>query len=193
LMVCKKLHFGHALRNNVTFLIQMETQMAGQKGRSGGHNKKSMAEHKLDGTYRAVRHAGIEQEGAMKVKPEQYITNDYTTDKAELFERFSDLLFNEGLTSGEVDSLYISQIVDLYDAYVQAAAVYGRDGIEAKVGSKLAINLMIELQKEMRIMLGEYSLTPSTRAKTDRTKDTDPYEVADPIADFLNTKPRLVK
>ena len=69
--------------------------MAGQKGRSGGHNKKSMAEHKLDGTYRAVRHAGIEQENAIQVKPEQYITNDYTTDKAELFDRFSALLYYE--------------------------------------------------------------------------------------------------
>jgi len=167
--------------------------MAGVKGRSGGNGKKTVAEHKLNGTYRAGRHAGIEQENAMKVKPEQYITNNYTTDKAELFERFSKLLYDEGLTSGEVDSLYISQIVDLYDAYVQAAQVYGDEGVAARVGSKLAITLMIELQKEMRIMLGEYSLTPSTRAKTDRTKDTDPYEVADPIADFLNTKPRLVK
>lgn len=167
--------------------------MAGQKGRSGGHNKKSMAEHKLDGTYRAVRHAGIEQENAMQVEPEQYITNNYTTDKAQLFTRFSELLYNEGLTSGEVDSLYISQIVDLYDAYVQAAQVYGAEGVAAKVGNKLAINLMMELQKELRILLGEYALTPSTRALQKRTKDTDPYEVNDPVADFLNTKPRLVK
>ena len=167
--------------------------MAGQKGRSGGHNKKSMAEHKLDGTYRAVRHAGIEQENAMQVKPEQYIINDYTTDKADLFNRFSELLFNEGLTSGEVDSLYISQIVDLYDAYVQAARLYGAEGVAAKVGNKLAINLMMELQKELRILLGEYALTPSTRALNERTKDTEPYEVADPVADFLNAKPRLVK
>ena len=167
--------------------------MAGVKGRSGGQNKKSMAEHKLDGTYRAVRHSGIEQENAMQVEPEQYITNNYTTDKAELFTRFSELLYNEGLTSGEVDSLYISQIVDLYDAYVQAAQIYGVEGVAAKIGNKLAINLMIEIQKELRITLGEYALTPSTRAVKERTKDTDPYEVADPIADFLNAKPRLVK
>lgn len=167
--------------------------MAGVKGRSGGSTRKSVQEHKLAGTYRANRHGGIEQENAMKVAPEQYITNDYTTDKADLFDRFSDLLYNEGLTSGEVDSLYISQIVDLYDAYVQAAAVYGREGIEAKVGPKLAINLMIELQKEMRVLLGEYALTPSTRAAKARTKDSSEDVVNDPIADFLNTKPRLVK
>ena len=166
--------------------------MAGVKGRSGGGMKKSIAEHKLNGTYRAVRHAGIEQENAMQVEPEQYITNNYKTDKAKLFTRFSELLYNEGLTSGEVDSLYISQIVDLYDAYVQSAQVYAAEGVGAKVGAKLAINLMMELQKELRVLLGEYALTPSTRAAKARAKDDD-VVVDDPIADFLNTKPRLVK
>ena len=87
----------------------------------------------------------------------------------------------------------ISQIVDLYDAYVQAAQLYGAEGVAAKVGNKLAINLMVELQKELRVLLGEYALTPSTRALNERTKDTEPYEVDDPVADFLNAKPRLVK
>jgi len=165
--------------------------MAGAKGRSGGHNKKSIAEHKLSGTYRGNRHSGILQENAMQVEPEQYITTSST--KVDLFNRFSELLYNEGLTSGEVDSLYISQIVDLYDAYTQAAVVYNTEGVAAKVGNKLAINLMMELQKEMRVLLGEYALTPSTRALKERTKDTEPYEAEDPVADFLNTKPRLVK
>jgi len=165
--------------------------MAGKKGRSGGHNKKSIAEHKLDGTYRDHRHSGILQENAMQVEPEQYITQNDT--KAKLFERFSELMHNEGLTSGQVDSLFISQIVDLYDAYTQAATIYNTEGVAAKVGAKLAINLMMELQKEMRVLLGEYALTPSTRALKDRTKDTEPYEAADPVADFLNAKPRLVK
>ncbi len=52
---------------------------------------------------------------------------------------------------------------------------------------------MMELQKELRILLGEYALTPSTRAERTRTKDTEPYEVADPVADFLNSKPHLVR
>ena len=166
--------------------------MTGKKGRSGGSNRKSIQEHKLDGTYRGYRHAGLLQEQAMQVEPEQYITNNYTTDKAQLFTRFSELLYNEGLTSGEVDSLYISQIVDLYDAYVQSAQVYAAEGVGAKVGAKLAINLMMELQKELRVLLGEYALTPSTRAAKARTKDDD-VVVDDPIADFLNAKPRLVK
>ena len=100
------------------------------------------------------------------VEPESYINNSST--KAQLFKRFSELLHNEGLTSGEVDSLYISQIVDLYDAYTQAADVYNTEGVAAKVGPKLAINLMMELQKELRILLGEYALTPSTRATKSR-------------------------
>ena len=160
--------------------------MAGIKGRSGGNGKKSIAEHKLAGSYRADRHAGVLQDHAIQVNPEQYIINDYTTDKAELFERFSGLLYSEGLTSGEVDSLYISQIVDLYDAYVQTAAIYGAEGVGAKVGAKLAINLMIELQKELRILLGEYALTPSTRADKARAEDAT---VDDPIAAFLNARP----
>lgn len=167
--------------------------MAGVKGRSGGNGKKSVAEHRLNGTYRAGRHAGIEQKNAMQVEPEQYITNNYTTDKAQLFTRFSELLYSEGLTSGEVDSLYISQIVDLYDAYVQAAQVYATEGVAAKVGSKLAINLMMELQKELRILLGEYALTPSTRAERTRTKDTEPYEVHDPVEVFLKARPHIVR
>ena len=106
--------------------------MAGKKGRSGGHNKKSVAEHKLDGTYRTNRHSGIQQCGAQPVEPESYI-NDSDT-KSALFTRFSELLHNEGLTSGEVDSLYISQIVDLYDAYTQTARLYDIEGVSAKVG-----------------------------------------------------------
>ena len=154
LLVCIKKTLGHALQFHPSFLKPSKGhEMAGVKGRSGGGLRKSMAEHKLDGTYRACRHSGILQDNAMQVSPEKYITNDYTTDKAALFARFSELLYNEGLTSGEVDSLYISQIVDLYDAYVQAAQVYGIEGVAAKVGPKLAINLMIEIQKEMRVLL----------------------------------------
>lgn len=166
--------------------------MAGVKGRSGRPTEKTIAEHKLDGTYRNNRHGGIIQDNAKQVEPEGYISSNST--KAKLFDRFSELLYNEGLTSGEVDSLYISQIVDLYDAYTQAADVYNTEGVAARVGPKLAITLMIELQKELRIQLGEYSLTPSTRAAKARTKDTGATDVVDdPVADFLNTKPRLVK
>lgn len=167
--------------------------MAGVKGRSGGAGRKSIEEHMLDGTYRANRHGGLKQDNAKQVEPEQYISANFSTDKVRLFERFSELLFNEGLTSGEVDSLYISQIVDLYDAYVKAADLYAVGGIDAKVGPKLAINLMIELQKELRVLLGEYALTPSTRAAAARTKDNPSDADDDPIAAFLNTKPRLVK
>src|SRR5688572_21929904 len=33
--------------------------MAGVRGRSGGHNRKSLAEHQLAGTYRKGRHANL--------------------------------------------------------------------------------------------------------------------------------------
>ena len=147
--------------------------MAGVKGRSGGNNRKSVQEHKLNGTYRNNRHSGILQDKPMKVSAEHYINENYTVDKSKLF-----------------DSIFISQIVDLYAAYVETASIYAYEGVVAKVGNKLAITLMMELQKEMRVLLGEYSLTPSTRAVQSRNEDA---VVDDPIADFLNAKPRLVK
>jgi len=150
-----------------------------------------MAEHMLDGTYRSNRHTGLLQENPMQVEPEHYIKD--SEHKTELFTRFAELLHSEGLTSGQVDSLYVSQIVDLYDAYTQAAEFYRSEGVGAKVGNKLAINLMMELQKELRVLLGEYSLTPSTRAAKARTKDTPDEAKEDPVADFLGMKPRLVK
>ena len=126
----------------------------------------------------------------MKVSAEHYINENYTVDKSKLFDRFSEVLYDEGMTSGQVDSIFISQIVDLYAAYVETASIYAHEGVVAKVGNKLAITLMMELQKEMRVLLGEYSLTPSTRAVQSRNEDA---VVDDPIADFLNAKPRLVK
>jgi Holliday junction resolvasome RuvABC DNA-binding subunit len=59
------------------------------------------------------------------------------------------------------------------------------------VGRKLAINLMMELSKELRILLGEYHLTPSTRAAKSRSSDAVD-EADDPVAAFLG-KPQLVK
>ena len=165
--------------------------MSGVKGRSGGANRKSIQEHKLTGTYRNGRHAGVIQEEPMLVSPENYITEDFTNNKAKLFERFSSILHEEGLTSGQVDSLFVSQIVDLYAAYVEAAAIYAHDGVVAKIGNKLAITLMVELQKELRVLLGEYSLTPSTRAA--QVRSGGDAVVDDPIAEFLtNGPPRLV-
>ena len=37
-------------------------EMAGAKGRSGGHNRKSIAEHKANDTYRPGRHGREERE-----------------------------------------------------------------------------------------------------------------------------------
>jgi len=166
--------------------------MAGQKGRSGGQNRKTAAEHKLSGTYRDDRHGKFAAADPKLVEPEAYITNVFTTDKQELFKRFALLLNADGLTSSGADALLVSQIVDLYDAYVQAAAIYAAEGVGARVGPKLAINLMIELQKEMRIMLGEYNLTPSTRGVSTILGTSDGG--ADPIAAFASGgKPTLVK
>lgn len=127
----------------------------------------------------------------MQVEPELYIKDSGR--KTQLFTRFAELLHSEGLTSGQVDSLYVSQIVDLYDAYTQAAAVYNEEGVGARIGSKLAVTLMIEIQKELRVLLGEYSLTPSTRAAKARAKAAPEEAEEDPVAAFLGMKPRLVK
>ena len=158
--------------------------MAGVKGRSGGSNKLSVAEHQLNGTYRNARHSGIIQADPQLAQPEPYINGDFTANKQEIFQRFASILHEGGLTSGQVDSLIIGGMVDLQVAYLDLAQVYALEGVGSKTGGKLTITLMMEVQKELRALWGEYHLSPSTRAAKAREKDVNVVAV-DPVADFL--------
>jgi len=163
--------------------------MAGTKGRSGGSNKKSIADLRLSGTYVAGRHDGHELDDSTLVQPEPSITGDFTVDRAAVFNRFASILHEQQLTS-DVDSFIITQITDTYCAYVQVSQVIVDGGIDAQVGPKLAVVLQADLAKVLRELLGEFRLTPSTRAAHTRASKV---VADDPIASFMGSKPTLVK
>jgi hypothetical protein len=165
--------------------------MAGTKGRSGGGARKSIEQLKLDGTYRAIRHDGHELSDGVQVTPEASITNDFTVDREAVFTRFAEILHEQQLTS-DVDSIIVTQLTDTYCAYVQASEFVVVNGIEAKLGPKLAVSVQSELARTIRELLAEFRLTPSTRAKATRDSNAESKDSADPVGDFL-AKPKLVK
>lgn len=162
--------------------------MVAAKGRTGTGNRKSIEELKLTGQYREDRHGGYEvgPEDAVQVQPEGHVIGKYSPHKKTLHQRFSKLLFEKRLTN-EDDALIVSQLVELYSAYIQVVELIDQEGIQAKVGSKLAIYAGLDLAKEIRVLLAEFRLTPSTRGLELRTKGAKGKEV-DPIEDFLKNQ-----
>ena len=156
--------------------------MAGVKGRSGGANRKSIEELKLQGTYEHGRHAGHELENSTKVKPEASILGDFNVDRKAIFNRFAEILHDQQLTATE-DSFIVSQLTDTYCSYIQVSEVLAVDGVEAKLGNKLAITLQMEIAKELRSILAEFRLSPSTRAQGIRTASK--ADANDPVGMFL--------
>jgi phage terminase small subunit len=165
--------------------------MAGTKGHSGGHNKKSIAELKLTGAFRAVRHAGHELTDGSLVQPEPSIVNNFTIDREQTFKRFASLLHEQQLTD-DVDSFIVTQLTDTYCAYVGVSEILHTGGIEARVGQKLAVSLQAELGKTLRELLGEFRLTPSTRAQATRTAAASTDDADDPIMNFMGGRPSIV-
>lgn len=165
--------------------------MAGTKGRSGTGNKKSIAELKLTGTYRAHRHDGHELPDGSMVKPEPSIVGDYRVDREQTFKRFAEILHDQQLTD-EVDSFIVTQLTDTYCAYVQVSELLATEGLDARIGSKLALVQQTELAKVLRELLSEFRLTPSTRAAQTRTDIKNAKVADDPVGSFLS-KPTLVK
>tara|TARA_R110000744_G_scaffold48033_3_gene105360 strand:- start:682 stop:1179 length:498 start_codon:yes stop_codon:yes gene_type:complete len=163
--------------------------MSGVKGRSGGNNRKSIEELKLQGTYEHGRHAGHELKDSTKVKPEASILGDFNVDRKAIFNRFAEILHDQQLTAAE-DSFIVSQLTDTYCSYVQVSEVLVVDGVEAKVGNKLAITLQMEIAKELRSLLAEFRLSPSTRAQG--TRDASKEAKDDPVGAFLG-KPKLIQ
>ena len=170
--------------------------MAGNSN-SGGSGKKSVAELKLSGTYREVRHGSIEvpEDARAKPKPEQHITSRKIPKKADVYKRFANVIHNQNLST-EDDGIIISQLTELYVGWCLCSELLELDGVEARIGNKLAINLMVELAKEIRIIMGEFHLTPTTRRKAamDMKATTSKTKVDDPVANFISVgKPTLVK
>lgn len=161
--------------------------MAGVKGRSGGSNRKSIAEHKLEGTYLNYRHGDVlvPKENRELVVPQDHITdNNPNVNREEIFEYFAEILNEQGMTQ-KVDSIILSQLVEAQAMYVTALAYYKQD-VEAVIGRKLASNVALEAAKEVRIIMNEFRLLPSSR--TVNLSKGDQIE-SDPVEAFLNAKP----
>ena len=160
---------------------------------SGGGNKKSIEEHMRDGTYRKDRHGDLElpqSEQAMP-KAEQHITSTKLPTKLSVYKRFAADIDAQGL-SNKNDGIVISQLAELYVAYCRVSQLIADEGIEAKIGAKTAIAVSLEVGKEIRAILAEFHLTPSSRRKAGMGGDTIiPEVVEDPVGSFLS-KPRLV-
>lgn len=160
--------------------------MAGVKGRSGGGNKKSVEELKLNGTYRADRHANVlvATENRVRVLPQDHILQpNPVINREEIFNYFADVLHKQGMTQ-EVDSVLLSQLVEAQAIYL-TALVYFKSDPEAVLGKKLASSVALDAAKEVRSLLNEFRLSPSSRTIQieDKSKVT-----ADPIAAFLNMR-----
>lgn len=160
--------------------------MAGKKGRSGGHNRKSVDLHKLEGTYENSRHKNVlvPEECLVKVFPQEHVSNaNPYIDRELIFEQFSSYLHDAEMTQ-DSDSILLSQLVEYYAAYVEAISYFKADPT-AMFGKKLAITVANEMAREIRIIMAEFRLTPSTRARVAQSSK----EVSeDPVDAFLNAK-----
>lgn len=157
----------------------------GRPGRSGGHNRKSIEQHKLDGTYNVTKHGKVlpDATDVAKVKPQTHVTSDHAiVDRDKLFSQFADYLYGEG-ASVEVDTFLVSQLVEAQAAYVTAMNAFKVDPDDAKIGGRAALTVANEQAKEIRIIMAEFRMLPSSRgAYSPKTKTEAP---ADPVADWL--------
>ncbi|QCO57461.1 P27 family phage terminase small subunit (plasmid) [Pseudorhodobacter turbinis] len=161
--------------------------MAGKKGRSGGSNRKSIAEHELDGTYIAARHDKVlvPEKDRAKVKPQNHLLQpNPNVNREEVFDWFAEILNEQGMTH-EVDTILLSQLVELYSIYTDALAYYKSDP-EAVIGRKPAYSIALETGREIRIIMAEFRLTPISRL-IDATSLNEKVE-HDPIGDFMNAR-----
>ncbi|MFN3661244.1 P27 family phage terminase small subunit [Yoonia sp.] len=159
--------------------------MAGVKGRSGGSNRKSVEELKLTGTYVDYRHKNITvpEDQQELVEPQNHVTDSNAEiDREAIFDYFAQHLHEQGMTK-KIDSVLLSQLVEAQSIYIKSLNFYKRDP-EATLGRKLASTVAMEAAREVRILLSEFRLTP-----TSRTVNLDPKKVAaDPVADFLDMR-----
>lgn len=160
--------------------------MAGVKGRSGGSNRKSVSELQLTGGFRKDKHGHLiaPDDKLEKLVPQEHLTNfNVKVNREEIFNYFADYLFQEG-TSQKVDSILVSQLVEAYAMYVTALN-YSQADPEAVLGRKLASAVALDAAKEVRILMSELRMTPSTRGLNEQRKDE---AKADPVGEFLNLK-----
>ncbi|WP_157888291.1 hypothetical protein [Neptunicoccus sediminis] len=142
--------------------------MAGKKGRSGGHNKKSLAEHKLEGTFRNDLHGGliVPVERLSHLDIPYFMQAGSDVSKQTIFNTFSDYLHNQGQTQEEhgiLLSLLVDQIVMYRDVMQLYESAPKNERATLKIDRKLASSVLLEISRSIIPMLSEFHLTPNTR------------------------------
>ena len=129
--------------------------MAGQPGRSGGSNRTHSTSVKMAGAN-APTQRGL-------AKPDFYIYREEMT-REEIYEAIASKLHDLGLTDKD-DGPIVSMLASQYEMLQDAQRIYDQEGPCALIGRALASRIITEAQKEIRILLSEFYLTPSTRGK----------------------------
>jgi phage terminase small subunit len=153
--------------------------MAGKKGRSG-RPPKNIDEHLLEGTYRPIRHDRfLAGEGQLKeLAPLAW--SKYSMEEKEIFNRFAEYLYDKE-QSEAADVELLTQLVNYQYLYQQAVTAYKLDP-DAVFGRKPAVTISLECAKEIRLLMAEFRITPTTRVGATKVKEE---EKADPVAAFL--------
>ena len=156
--------------------------MAGIKGKSGRRPEKSVAERKLEGSFRPERHNKfIAREGKLTMLKIPSWAN-LTKQEEVIFKRYASYLHDNGQTE-EPDLVLLLSLVDYTSLYEKAVAAYKVE-LDAKFGQRPCITVARECQKEIANILAEFSLTPTTRL----SKPKEEEKSADPVNDFLALK-----
>lgn len=152
----------------------------GKRGTAG----KSIRQLTLEGTFRADRHGKyIAPPGKLiELIPPQYLIDPSApADRAAIWAFFAKELFESG-QSQKVDTILLGQLVEAQALYIDALRI-SRENPGATIGRKSASQIVLLAGAEVRRLLSEFRLTPSTRQPVDWS--SKPTAVVDPIAAFL--------
>ena len=153
--------------------------MAGVKGRSG-RPPKNIDEHLLEGTYRPVRHDRFTAGEGKLVELAPLAWTNFNNEEKEIFNRFAEYLFDKNQSEAPDVELLI-QLVNYQYLYQLAVTAYKEDP-NAKFGLKPAVTVSVECAKEIRLLMAEFRITPTTRIGNTKPKEE---EKVDPVNDFL--------
>lgn len=131
--------------------------MAGRKGqRSGGHNKKTAAQLKAEGTWREDRHGKQVDNVAAEGKPIQ--PNHFSPSQQQLWNELAGFL-PDGVV-GAKDSTMLVAAVQWYDIYSDTIKQLARDPID-----KQLLAVADKSWKNFERLAKEFGATPTARAR----------------------------
>ena len=129
--------------------------MAGQAGKSGGYNRTLSPRIGLE-------QADNPRDKAL-VKPGWWSSREPQS-REEIFDKLAEKLHALGLTD-QTDSPVVAMLAVQYKILLDSQAIYDEGGPTALIGRALASRVITEASREIRVLLGEWNLIPSTRSK----------------------------